>query len=89
LKDALDSRSIQPWADSPYLQLALLEEQAGDLNRAHSWIRQAIDRDHNDWQLWLVAARIETRLGAVEEAARSLAEAKRLNPRSRLFQRQR
>ncbi len=64
LKDALDSRSIQPWADSPYLQLALLEEQAGDLNRAHSWIRQAIDRDHNDWQLWLVAARTRRRRAA-------------------------
>jgi O-Antigen ligase/Tetratricopeptide repeat len=79
--DAADARSIQPWSPTPYLQLALIEEQAGNLTAAHAWIRKAIDHDPDDWALWLTAARIETEQGAVAAARRSLARARELNPR--------
>jgi hypothetical protein len=85
VSDALAARALQPWAASPYLQLALVHERTGELPEARDWIGEAIDRDSEDWRLWLVAARIETKAGSSEEAVRSLRRAAELNPRSPLF----
>ena len=85
-EDAVAARNLQPWAASPYLQLALVDEHVGELPSASGWIEEAIERDRDDWRLWLVAARIETKMGAVLAARESLARAKELNPRSPLFQ---
>jgi hypothetical protein len=84
---ALDSRAIAPWAASPYLQLALLEEEAGNLSAAHRRIGEAIERDTSDWRLHLVSARISVKLGLIREARKDLARARELNPRSPLFSR--
>ena len=83
--DALRARQIQPWAASPYLQLALTAELAGRPRDAEGWVREAISRDPTDWRLWLVAARIETKLALPAEAKRSLSRAVSLNPKSPLF----
>lgn len=80
------ARSIQPWAATPNFQLALVSEEAGNLDRARTWIGEAIERNERDWRLWLVSARIETKLGHVAVAERSLRRAAELNPRSPLFQ---
>lgn len=80
-----DARNLQPWASSPYLQLALLAEEQGELDLAREWVREAIERDSEDWRLWLVAARIETKAGAIPAARRSVARAAALNPRSPIF----
>ena len=85
LDDARKARNIQPWASSPYLQLALVAEQQGELDTARSFIDAAIDRDPRNWRLWLVAARLETKAGAFRAGAARLAQAERLNPRSPLF----
>ena len=89
MRDALDAaesaRDIQPWAATPYLQLALVSEQIGALPLARMWIRRAIARDREDWRSWLVAARLETKLGRVAEAERSLDRAVRAQSRSPLF----
>ena len=69
-----------PWAASPYVQLALVYEQAGRLRAARAAIGSAIDRDSHDWSLWLVRARLETKAGAIDEALRSLERAQRLDP---------
>ena len=82
---ALDAKSLQPWASSPYLQLALLEESSRDLVAARDSIGEAIDRNASDWRLWLVSARIETEAGNIADARRALLRAKTLNPRSPLF----
>ena len=85
IEDALDARKLQPWAASPYLQLALVQEQTSRLPAARRSIQKAIDRDPTDWRLWLVEARVETKLGRIRSARKSLARAKALNPRSPLF----
>ncbi len=85
IKDALDAKSIQPWASAPYLQVALLAEQVGRYRTARVWIRRAISRAQSNWQLWLVQARIETELGDIPAARQSLDHAKALNPRSPFF----
>ena len=59
---------IQPWAAEPYLQLALVAEQAGRLAVADAAIRRAIARAPDDWHLWLVATRVQTKRGHVDAA---------------------
>ncbi len=82
---ANDARSIEPWSSAPYLQLALVDEEAGNYARARRWIRSALARDQADWRLWLVRARIESVLGNLKQARRALAHAQVLNPHSPLF----
>ncbi len=83
--DALAAHNLEPWAATPYLQLALVQEQAGSLRAARDSILEAISRDRLDWRLWLVRARVETKAGEIRAARRSLARARALNPRSPLF----
>jgi hypothetical protein len=82
---ALSARSVQPWAASPHLQLALVDERRGDLEGARSAISKAIERDRLDWRLWLTAARIEGEAGRPKEARAKLDRAVELNPRSPLL----
>jgi tetratricopeptide (TPR) repeat protein len=82
---ALEAKNLEPWAASPYLQLALVEEQRRKLRDARKWIQDGIDRNPIDWRLWLVAARIETKAGDINAARGSLRRAEALNPRSPLF----
>ncbi len=80
-----NARKIEPWAASPYLQLALVSEQAGDYRTAEDWVSKAIERDPSDWQSWYLSARFETKLGNVAAAKSRLRHARELNPRSGLF----
>jgi O-antigen ligase len=85
--DAADeARAIQPWAATPHLQLALLEEQEGNLAEANRHIDEALERDDSDWSIWLVAARLQTKAGVIGEGRRSLRQAERLNRRSQVFE---
>ena len=86
LEHAVAARRFQSWAASPHLQIALVEEQAGDLPAARSAIDAAIERDGADWRSWLVAARLEAKSGHPARARERLREARRLNPRSPLLQ---
>jgi Flp pilus assembly protein TadD len=74
---------VQPWASSPWLQKALVQERQGDIPAALDSIHAGLERNSDDWRLWLTAARIETRAGRYRLAAISLRTATRLNPRSR------
>ncbi len=82
---ARSARSLAPWSSGPPTQLALLAEQGGDLAGARRWIDRALAENDADWRLWLVAARIQSRQGEIRAAARSLARARSLNPRSPLL----
>jgi O-antigen ligase len=84
-RSALDGKSLEPWAASPYVQLALVAELEGRFGEARRWIQGAIQRDPEDWRSWYLAARIERESGLPVEAARSYAQARSLNPRSPVF----
>ena len=86
IEAADDARAVQPWASTPYLQLALLEEQQGNLGEANRHIDDALERDRSDWSIWLVAARVQTKAGFIRRGRRSLRQAERLNRRSQLFE---
>jgi len=85
IQAAMDARNLQPWAASPYLQLALVSEQEGLIDQAHKWINSAIRRDPTDWHLWLVSSRLDIKRGDFRGAEQSLKTAKSLNPRSFIF----
>jgi len=85
LDAAQSAQAIQPWAASPWLQIALVREELGDLRAARSAIARAREHDSSDWRLWLVSARLQTKLGDVPAARASLRRARGLNPRSPLF----
>jgi hypothetical protein len=82
---AISARGVQPWAASPHLQLALVEERRGNLREARSAISKAIERDKLDWRLWLTSARIDGAAGLAEQARAKLDRAVALNPRSPLL----
>jgi O-Antigen ligase len=77
---ALHARSVEPWAEAPYLQLALVTEEFGNLSGARRWIEGATKRAPHDWSAWLVRARLETKAGKIPAARTSLARARELNP---------
>jgi len=85
LEYARAANRVQPWAETPLLQLALVEEQLGDIDGALATITEAGDRVSSDWRIWLVRARIETKAGQPQAAQRSLARAVALNPRSQFL----
>jgi hypothetical protein len=79
--DAADAaRRIEPWNASAYTQIALLYEEEGDLVRARRAIEAALDRDRRNWTLWIIAMRVQMRLGDVAASRGSLAHARQLNP---------
>jgi hypothetical protein len=84
-EEARTAIALTPWAMEPRLQLALVQESAGDLETAAATAAEASDRAADDWQIWLVRARIATQRGQIDEAEADLAEARRLNPRAALF----
>lgn len=83
--EALAAKAIEPWASSPYLQLALVSEGERSYSTAAHWLNEAIRRSRRDWSLWVTAARIDTERGRIASARRDLAEARRLNPHSPIF----
>jgi Tfp pilus assembly protein PilF len=83
--DAFDAHQLEPWAATPYLQLALLYEQAGQIAGANRAIDTATARDPSNWQLWLVASRLQVKGGAVAAAVRSIGRARALDPLSPLL----
>lgn len=82
--EARAARDLQPWAASPYLQLALIEEEAGRLRAARVWLSEALERDPRNASLWVIAARLDTKSGRVQDARFALARARQLNPLLRL-----
>jgi O-antigen ligase len=92
---ALAAKAIEPWAASPYRQLGLISERQHRYVEASQWLEKAISHSKRDWQLWLIAARIETERAtsssgaesrkAIARARRDADEARRLNPGSLYF----
>jgi hypothetical protein len=74
------ARSIEPWAASPYLQLGLVAERAGDYPRASEKLGKAIAREDRNWALYALRSRVEREAGNVAAARRDFEEARRLNP---------
>jgi hypothetical protein len=74
------AKTVQPWSSEPYTQLALLEEGRGDMSRALAYLRQAEDRDSEDWRLLLIESRLQTRRGNDQAARAAAIQAQLMSP---------
>jgi hypothetical protein len=83
--EARTARDFQPWAASPYQQLALVQEQAGRLRDAQRSLADALERDPGSWRLWLLRARVEQEAGHPFATRAAFNRALELNPRSPLL----
>jgi O-Antigen ligase len=85
LTDAKTAQAIEPGAASPYLQQALVFEQANDISNATSAIRAAIAHSPTDYELWVIASRIATEAGHPRRALANWNRARLLYPTSENF----
>jgi O-antigen ligase len=74
------ARSIEPWAASPYLQLGLVAERAGEYPRAAEMLGKAIEREDRNWKLFALRSRVEEEAGEPAATGRDIEHARRLNP---------
>lgn len=88
LADARSAQNAEPGAASPRLQEALVLEQMGALAPAEAAALAATERESTNWRTWLVLSRIQAQRGRVDAAVESYREARSLNPRSELFERE-
>ena len=87
LEASRTAERLQPYAATPHLQRALVLEAAGALTQAAGAARAATVEEPTNWRTWIVRARIDARRGAAVAAVAELRTARRLNPRSTLFER--
>ena len=84
IDDAIDraraARSIEPWAADPYVQLALLEAQRDDLDAALADIKQAEERDSEDWRPRVIEIGLQERAGNIKAAQAAYIQARRMTP---------
>jgi hypothetical protein len=74
-----------PWASSPFLQRALVDERAAEWSSAERAMTLAMRRDPLDWRLPLVLARIQAEAGRPALAVEAYRDAKRLRPHGEFF----
>ena len=86
LDQARSASNVQPYAASPALQEALVQELNGDLDSASEAARKATQDESTNWRTWLTLSRIEAERGRAEESLAAYREARVLNPRSVLFE---
>lgn len=75
----------QPWASSPLVQRALVDERAGNLKAARAELLQAASLDPHNWRIPLILARIEARDGDAAAALSALRRARELRPNGQFF----
>jgi Flp pilus assembly protein TadD len=51
--EANRARHYVPWASEPWIVIADSDTRAGDLAGARTALREALDRNQNDWALWV------------------------------------
>jgi Flp pilus assembly protein TadD len=79
--EARGASLLRPWDSEARLQLALIQESAGQLNAAEQSISEAIERSPNDWILWVIRGRIAASDARAEDAFRAYTRGIGLNPR--------
>jgi tetratricopeptide (TPR) repeat protein len=84
LAEATDAIDAEPWAASPYVQRALVEESMNRLAAARTDLLRAQAREPYNFRHPLVLARVDAELGNVSAALEDFRRAKSLRPRSPL-----
>jgi tetratricopeptide (TPR) repeat protein len=86
LESALSAANVEPDAGLPYLQQALVLEQAGEYRAAINKVRAATGNEPTNWRNWLVLSRLQAESGQAKAAVHSYRRAASLNPNSPIFE---
>jgi hypothetical protein len=78
--DARAAASVEPFSPEPELQLALVDERAGDLRRAGDAAEEAISKASDDWRGYALLARIATERGETAAGLLAAGRAQSLSP---------
>ena len=82
---ARDAVRAEPWSASAYQQRGLVLESIGRLGEAAGDLDSAISHEPQNYEHWLVLARIETDRGRLSAAVRDYDRARQLAPRASVF----
>jgi len=82
---ASEAVDAEPWAASPLVQRALVEEQTGRLAAAAADLRLAAEREPTNWRQAVILARVEAKRGRARVAIREFRRARALRPNARVF----
>lgn len=86
VEHALTARSMQPWAASPYVQLAALAQVTGAPDVALEHYDEAAKRESDNWQIWYQASEAAAEAGEDATAERYMEKARELNPMAEEFE---
>ncbi len=86
LDAARRAEAVAGTSTTALLQQALVLERLNRIDEATAAAVKATRQEPTNWRTWLVRSRLELRLGADRDALASFRKARRLNPRSPLFQ---
>jgi hypothetical protein len=81
LASANDAIQSEPWAASPYVQRALVEESMDQLEAARLDLLRAQTREPTNWRQPLLLARIDAERGDADAALADYKRAKQLRPK--------
>jgi hypothetical protein len=82
LASANDAIQAEPWAASPYVQRALVEEGADQLDAARADLLRAQKREPQNWRQPLLLSRVDAERGDAAAALADFNRAKKLRPAS-------
>jgi hypothetical protein len=78
---AEQAHTVTPWSAEPFIQLALLEQNAGDPDQALRLLKDAESRDSEDWRLPLIEASLQGQRGDTQALRAALARSAVLSPK--------
>ena len=77
---AEQAHPVTPWASDPFIQLALLERDFGNLDQALRQLKEAESRDSDDWRLALIESTLQTQRGDRAAASTAFDRSQALSP---------
>ena len=78
---AQQAHTVTPWAAEPIIQLTLLEQNAGNVDRALTLLKEAESHDSEDWRLPVIEASLQGQRGDAQAARAALARSRVLSPK--------
>ncbi|HEY3727746.1 MAG TPA: O-antigen ligase family protein [Solirubrobacteraceae bacterium] len=85
LRDAQGAANVEPGAASPQVQLALVEEQQGNVRGALAAANRAAHDEPANWSTWLIIARLDAENRRPVASLAAFRRARSLNPHSPVF----
>jgi hypothetical protein len=78
---AEQAHTVTPWSSEPFIQLALLEQNSGNLDQALRRLKEAESHDSEDWRLPLIEASLQSDRGDRQAIRAALERSEELSPK--------